>query len=329
MKKLFFVLSVLLIVLMGCTSQPASTPTPIPPTSAPQPTSTPVPIPPTSAPTSTPVPPAAAYTVEVTKDVAYTRPLQPDVPAQKLDVYAPTEPGPWPVVVVLHAYYCTKETLVYATLGKELAGRGAVVFVPTWSSSPSLEATKNNGLLFREASEELSCAVRYARAKATDYGGNPEWVTIFGHAGGQAAEIVQALAGDDSPAWEEFASSRGGPPPQVECVVTGVPAQADAFVEYAGLYTVIEFLKEQDPGLWELCSPWANIGKNPGLVVRLVHGELDQVTSVEKVTQFHEALVGAGYDATLTLVKEGQTQVPWSGPDREELIQVIMEAAQR
>ena len=33
--------------------------------------------------------------VEITRDLAYTS-------TQMLDVYAPTEPGPWPVVVILH-----------------------------------------------------------------------------------------------------------------------------------------------------------------------------------------------------------------------------------
>lgn len=92
------------------------------------------------------------------------------------------------------------------------------------------------------------------------------------------------------------------------------------------MYTDVEFLKEQDPELWELCSPFANIGKNPSLLVHLVHGEKDQVVSVDKAVQFHEALVDAGCDATLTVVDE-EHQIPWSGPAREGLIQAIMEAA--
>ena len=137
----------------------------------------------------------------------------------------------------------------------------------------------------------------------------------------------KALVGDDSQQlWEEFASSRGGPPPQVDCLVSGVSAHVDAFVGYGGAYTAVEFLKEEDPELWELVSPFANIGKNPSLLVYLIHGEQDIWVPVEDSVQFHKALVDAGYDATLTLV---DGKVTPSGPAREAWIQAIMEAARR
>lgn len=82
-------------------------------------------------PTPTFVPPTPAFTVGETKDVQYTAPLQAGVPAQKLDVYAPTEPGPWPVLILLHGFGTTKDVLVNASFGEELAGRGQ------WYSSPT------------------------------------------------------------------------------------------------------------------------------------------------------------------------------------------------
>ncbi len=279
--------------------------------------------------TPTFVQPTPAFTVEETKDLDYTAPLQDGVSAQKLDVYAPAEPGAWPVVVLVHPFGLTKEVVALPSIAKELAGRGAVVFVPNWRAYMIGEAVENDGLLFREGAEELVCATRFARARAGDYGGDPGRLTVVGYSTPGGAAIVAALAGDDSQrSWEEFASSRGGPPSQVGCLESESSADVDALVEYGGKYTNVEYLKEEAPELWELCSPFANIGKNPGLLIHLVHGERDQVTSVDKAAQFHQALVEAGYDATLTIV-DAETQIPWSGPAREALIQAIMEAASR
>jgi len=94
------------------------------------------------------------------------------------------------------------------------------------------------------------------------------------------------------------------------------------------MYGEVEFLAEDDPELWELVSPLANMGKNPSVLIHLVHGEQDQVVSLDKAVQFHQALVDAGYDATLTVV-DAEHQVPWAGPAREALIQAIMDAASR
>jgi len=65
--------------------------------------STPTSIPPTATATES----AITLPVDISKDVVYTKPLQPDVSEQKLDVYAPAEPGAWPVVVFAHGghYY--------------------------------------------------------------------------------------------------------------------------------------------------------------------------------------------------------------------------------
>jgi dienelactone hydrolase len=309
MKQIVLMLTLVSITVTGCAPQPASTGTAGPMTGPP-----------------TYVPPTPVYSVEVTKDLGYTTPLQQDVPVQKLDVYAPTEPGPWPVAVVLPAYMNTKDTVVYASLAKELAGWGAVVFVANWRSSSPIDGARNDGLLFREAAEELTCAIRFARAKAVEYAGDPGWVTLVGHASGEAAEMTKALVGDDSQSWQSFASSRGGPPQQVECLATAGSAQVDALVEYGGNYTAVEYLKEQDPELWALVSPFALIGKNPGLRVRLVHGKQDQGVSVEKASQFHKALIEAGYDATLTVI-EGEHQLPWPSAAHETVVQTIMEAA--
>ena len=312
MKKVFPLLTVVLVAVLGCAPGAAPTPTEVAPTS-----------------TSTFVQPTPSYTVEVTKDVEYVTLLQPDAPVQELDVYAPTEPGPWPVVVVMHAWFQSKDTTAYSSLAEELAGRGVVVFVPQRRSESAtlLEYAQDNGRDIREVEESWACAVRFARERAADYGGDPGWVTVFGH---ESTGLATAFIGDDlQQVWEEFASNRGGPPPQTECVAVEASARADAYIGYGGDYDFYERLSESDPDLWELTSFFGLIGRNPSLPVHLVFGEMGNPAYIERAEAYHEDLVNAGYDATLTLLPEGRSEIPWSGPDREALVQVILEVARR
>jgi len=310
MKKVFLVLTVVLVTVLGCAPGAAPTPTEVAATS-----------------TSTYVQPTPSYTVEVTKDIEYLTLPEPDAPVQTLDVYAPTEPGPWPVVVVMHAWFQAKDNSAYTSLGEDLAGRGVVVFVPQRRSESGtlVDAARDNGREFRELHESWACAVRFTRERAVDYGGDAGWITVFGH---ESAGLDAAFIGDDlQQVWEEVASNRGGPPPQTDCLAVEDSAHVDAYIGYGGDYDFYERLSESDPDLWELTSPFALIGRNPSLHVYLVQGGMANPSFVERSVALHEALVNAGYDAAQVLVGEAESEIPWSGPDREELIQVILEVA--
>jgi hypothetical protein len=310
MKKVFLVLTVVLATVLGCAPGAAPAPTEVAPTS-----------------TSTFVKPTPSYSVEVTEDIEYLKLLQPEAPVEKLDVYAPSEPGPWPVVVVLHAWYQSKGTSAYTGLAEELAGRGAVVFVPDRRSPCSLlsECTAENGRDLREVHESWACAVRFARERAADYGGDPGWMTVFGH---DSAGLETALLGDDpEQVWEEFASTRGGPPPQTECLALEDSAHVDAYIGYGGDYDFYERLRDSDPDLWKMTSFFGVIGRGPSLPLHLVFGGMANPAYIDKAQEYQQELVSAGYDATLTLLGEGRDAIPYSGPDREELIQLILEVA--
>ncbi len=290
-----------------------------------RPTATPGPA--SNAPTSVFVSPTPSYPVEVTKDIEYVTLLEPGAPVQKLDVYAPTEPGPWPVVVLMHAPFQSKDAAAYKSLGQELAGRGLVVFVPDRRSESGtiMEAARDNGREIREVQESHNCSVRFARERAADWRGDPSRITVFGHDG---SGLEMALIGDDlQGVWEQFAALRGGPPRQTECLAEGGIARVDAYVWFYGDTRIYEVLKDSDPELWELTSYFALIGRNPSLQVHLFHGEKDAPTLIERAEEYHEALVDAGYDASLTVLGTKGFEIPWSGPDREALIQGILEAA--
>jgi len=310
MKKVFLVLTVVLVTMLGCAPGAAPAPTEVAPTS-----------------TSTWVQPTPSYAVEVTKDIEYLRLLEPDAPVLMLDVYAPTEPGPWPVLVLMHAWFQSKGTAAYPSLAEELAGRGLVVFVPERRSPCSMlsECVEDNGRDLREVHESWACAVRFARDRAADYGGDPEWMTVFGH---ESSGLETALLGDDmQQAWDEFASNRGGPPAQTECLAVEASARVDAYIGYYGDYDFYERIKESDPDLWKLTSFFGVIGRNPSVHVYLIQGGMANPSYIERSVALNEALVNAGYDSTQMLLGEASDAIPWSGPDREELIQLILEVA--
>jgi acetyl esterase/lipase len=255
--------------------------------------------------------------VKVTKDVAYTTPLQPGALAfevgsgvpeygsvQTLDVYAPTEPGTWPVVVFAHRLNEWKE--LYADLSQAIAEQGAVVFAVNWPVVYTGEAMEENGVRFRESYETLVCAVRFAHAMASDYGGDPDRVALAGFEMGGAYGAYTALVGDDSDRlWQEFASARGGPTSQVDCVAGGGSAHVDAFVGIAGCYNRVDQLQEKDPELWELNSIYTHLGENPDLKVRLIHGEDDHECPYEFADRLDSSLAKAGYDTALTAFDGG------------------------
>jgi acetyl esterase/lipase len=251
--------------------------------------------------------PTMAPPVAAASDVAYAVPLQPDVAEQRLDVYTPEEAA-GPVVVILHGLDNNKE--YYAPLSQAIAEQGAVVFTVDWPTWMADLAARESGKGFREMSEALSCAIRFARATASDYGGDPSRVTLVGHSYGAAAGAWVALAGDNlDRSWEGFASIRGGPPPQFECVVSGVSANVDAFVGIAGRYDFAGPLQERDPELWQIAGASAHLGQDLGLRVRLIHGERDDLVRPEHAVQFNDALAEAGYDTSLRLW-DGKHQVP-------------------
>jgi predicted esterase len=263
------------------------------------------PLEPAPAPTATP--PAAE--VEVFVDVPYAVPLRAGVEEQWLDIYAPVAPGDWPLVVFAHGYDDDKRN--YARLCRALAGEGALVFAVNWPVWIPELAAEEDGRGFREMAEALACAVRFARAAAPDYGGDPARVVLVGFSNGGGAAAFNALVGDGvERLWEDFAAVRGGPPPQVTCVADGVSARVDGLVGVSGAYDApTGTLQVEDPALWAFNSTYAHLGENPELRVRLLHSEGDEVVPFELALQFEAALIGAGYDAALTSF-DGVHEVP-------------------
>lgn len=285
-RQLVPLLALLLIVTLAVScATTAPEPTPIPATATPVgPTSTATP-----SPAPTPGSPAESptLTTEVSSRILYAK--VNGMPTT-LDVYAPGEPGPWPVVLVAHGSAQNRQT--FSHLAEAIASQGAVVYnLDVNFTFPHLIGIKR-----------IACAVRFARSTAPDYGGDPSRITLVGNSAGAATGAVVALAGDDF---------------EGDCIVTDASALLSALVGYEGAYnyatTVYSsamdhtVLKDEDPELWQAINPYSHIGRNPDLQIRLVHGDDVDVgwydVPPEASIEFHQALADAGYDVTLTVLE--------------------------
>lgn len=246
----------------------------------------------TSAPTvkAKPVAPAegATFTTEVDNDILYAT---VDKANTRLEVHAPSDPGPWPVIVLVPGLNITRFNST--PLAKGLASRGAVVY--------NINVAFTENLL--PGITRIACGVRFARATAADYGGDPRRITLVGSLGGASTGLLVALTGDDF---------------EGDCIKNDEPAQIAAVVSYDDIfdYATSESymsqinLKEENPDLWRKIDPYSHIGRNPDLQVRLISSNDSNkisawVVNRQGIIDVHQALLDAGYDVTLTLLDGG------------------------
>jgi acetyl esterase/lipase len=194
---------------------------------------------------------------------------------QRLDVYAPAATGRWPVVVVLHAGGGTKE--VMSDLAEAIAGRGAVVFIPTYYSLPTREAW--------QGAVQVACAMRYARAQASRYGGDGARVMLVGYSAGGGFGALMLLAGDDL---------------HGDCLTQEGSALPDAFVGLDGAYDLLHFVPTEElrakPAEWRRISPFTYVDRQPlrtGVPILFLVGEFTDAR--QHAQAFRDALQSAGY----------------------------------
>ena len=229
--------------------------------------------------------PSTALEVTTHHDLSYSE-------SYLLDVVAPNAPGPWPVIVLFHGGDGFKESVFL--LGKEVAARGAVVFIPTYpvirhdEDAPSLLA----GL------ERAACALRYARVHAVDYGGSDSRLLAAGHSLGGNIAAILGLAGDSF---------------SCPCVVSSeTSALPDAVISLDGAYDmayllsadlqVTELLNSAERASGDAFDYVAVAGRQRDVAFLLYTGEETQLHNYG--VRFEAALREEGYDVTLTRIPE-------------------------
>ena len=188
-----------------------------------------------------------------------------------MDVYAPTDPGPWPLVVVAPgggmAADSTKSYIDDFAL--EIADRGAVVMTAEWRQSMGPD----------EAHGDMACAVGVARQTGAAYGADASRVVLAGHSDG---------------VWPVVAVGLPPTPPSPAagaCDTTSGSLRPDAMVTLAGLYTM-----SADTKIVSAATP------DQRIPVVVAQGGADDPDRVSESKAFHEMLVANGWDSTLVEV---------------------------
>jgi virginiamycin B lyase len=245
---------------------------------------------------------ASSLPVQVTQGVPYTQ----GVPCGRryvspfgactfrTDVYSTAGADSEPIIILAHGGPCVPGCPEYlAQQASALSLEGTVVFNVDYRQEKLRGKIVTNNASYHD----LACAIRFARANATQYGGDPERVTLVGQSFGSIIGPTVALGGNDF---------KGG------CLAKGRGAP-DAFVGLSGAPA---------PGTSSY------IGRNPYLAFRYIAGSADSL-DFDKMRAFVRDLRKAGYDATYTLVEGAGHNDLFTPGSASPAFRIILDVARR
>ncbi|WP_102159235.1 alpha/beta hydrolase [Zhihengliuella halotolerans] len=237
-----------------------------------------------------------------------------------LDLYLPPRPGPVPVVLWLHGGgWFTGDR----TLAPDLSARAAA----TGFAYASVEYRLSAEAVFPAQLHDVRAAVRFLRARAADYGLDPDLVGAWGaSAGGHLAALAgltghaTALPGEDdggaapsavvpcgaaSSAVQAVAEAYGPADlaATVRDAVAAAQARGDTHADGRGTpeARLIGALPEEAPRLAAAASPLAHVhtGAPP---FQIAHGTADPLVGHDQSVALHRALAAAGVESELYLL---------------------------
>ena len=163
------------------------------PTTSPSATAEPTPVPP---PTAGAFPEELVAGLRTETDVPYTEllPCAASECAVPLDILAPEDGDALPTIVLLPGGPGAFEDRRYLeTLAAELAGSGTVVFLATYRS----EATGDPA---DTSLDDVGCAIRFARSRTGEFGGDPDRLVLVGHSFGSSLALSTGANAEGEPA---------------------------------------------------------------------------------------------------------------------------------
>ena len=249
-------------------------------------------------------------------------PADPTTAPPVLDVYIPGDDGLRPIVVTFHPDSArhTKESM--SNLARQIAELGAVVVNPTYGGPGAGQG--RSAEVFRTSLDQATCAVWFAIEHAVDYGGDVADIRVVGFSGGanQAAAVAMYPSDD---------GSRCSAPATAFSVSEAVVFEGD-FMLGAGWNDVVR----DEPSFYDEVTVWSHIADYAGGPIHVIVDsdtavsirgveefldlrhpdgairdrlealgvvEEDRATLVQSNELFHELLLEAGKETTLTWIE--------------------------
>jgi len=176
------------------------------------------------------------------RDIAYG-----DDPRQRMDLYAPTAPGAYPVLVFFYGGgWDSGARDQYGWAAQALAARGFVVALPDYRVVPQVA--------FPAFIEDAAAATARAAGVAGGYGGVPDRLGVLGHSAGAHLAMMIALdrrymAAVDRPRLIKAAAGLAGP---YDFLPLDVASSRNAFGRAPDLTLTqpVTFVRPDAPPIW-------------------------------------------------------------------------------
>ena len=237
--------------------------------------------------------------------------------SRTMDVYEPSEGGPWPVVVMWHGQPSSLDAPDSATPGdgavgvsRRRAGSGGVQRL-LQAATPA------------EFVNDVGCSLQLAAESAADFGGDPDRVVVVGNSFGGAAALTWAL---DSPLRVERFTDCTAEADSVQVLPDAVVATSSG-TDPRNIQ--VEAWQQADDAVLDAGTPILLVGGNPDLQAFFATQEgLAGVFALPGDSiAIHEALLSAGYGSTLVeLAGSHGTAVSFSSPEFQRLVDLVVSA---
>ena len=225
----------------------------------------------------------------------------------RLDVSVPDGPGPHPVAILVHGGGWSRGDKFRVPVGDSaditpwFAPLTAAKY--TWFSINYRLAPQHR---WPEGFTDLQTAIRWVKAHAADYNGDPNRIALFGHSSGGHVVCLAATLIDDSV--------------RVQAVVgyapvtnheQDLPVRGGLSTSLQGLLNRPKALTPESIGLLRELSPLNHV--RPGLPpFLLIHGELDKTVPLQQSLDFQAKLRANGDTCDLMVIPEaGHALADW------------------